>query len=174
MKKLLFAAIITLAIAGCNQTQKKEAALSSKTADMNAQYEQNLSTLKTSFNDFEKEDIASLAALSADSMVWNSPAYGDTVHTKKHWLESLRYYVNNWSNLHFSNAQFLPGVDTTTHEFDGSVRCYGRWDGTHSSGVVTRVNYYGTFDFNKDHKIISATEFFDIGGLMNAVKAGKK
>lgn len=182
MKKIFFAAIIALAMAGCNQAEKKEDTSSSKSdntsssksTDTKELYEQNLSTLKTSFSNFEKEDTAAMFALSADSLVWNSPAYGDNVHTKKHWIESLKYYLDNWSNIHFSNAQFLPGVDSATHEFDGSVRCYGRWDGTHSSGITTQVNYYGTFEFNKDHKITSASEFFDVGGLMNAVKAGKK
>jgi hypothetical protein len=163
MKKIFFAVIITLAITGCNQAEKKENTSSSKSTDTKDLYEQNLSTLKASFNDFEKEDIAAMAALSVDSLVWNSPAYGDAVHTKKHWMETLKYYIDNWSNIHFSNAQFLPGVDSATHEFDGSVRCYGRWDGVHSSGIATQVNYYGTFEFNKDHKIVSASEFFDVG-----------
>ena len=57
---------------------------------------------------------------------------------------------------------------------DGGVRCYGRWDGVHKSGVTTHVNYYGTFEFNKDGKISSANEFFDLGGLMNAVAPKKK
>lgn len=182
MNKVFFAVVITLMVAGCNHAEKKEDisssksndTSSSKSNDMKGLYEQNLSTLKASFNDFEKEDLASMSARSADSLVWNSPVYSDTVHTKAHWMEGLKYYMDNWSNLHFSNAQFLPGVDSSTHEFDGSVRCYGRWDGTHSSGVATQVKYYGTFDFNKDHKIISANEFFDVGGVMNAVKPGSK
>ncbi len=171
MKKVFFAFAITLLAIGCNQSEKKEDTASDKGAEMNAAYEQNLSTLKTFIADFEKEDIDGQAAQLADSAVWNSPAYGDTVHTKKHWLEAQKYYMDNWSNLHLSQAQFLPGIDSATHEFDGSVRYYGLWSGTYSSGVIhAPVKFYGTYDFNKDHKIISGNDFFDLGGLMNAVQ----
>ncbi len=51
---------------------------------------------------------------------------------------------------------------------------YGRWDGVHSSGVATQSKYYGTYDFNKDNKIISGSDFFDLGGLMNVVQPKNK
>jgi limonene-1,2-epoxide hydrolase len=174
MKKIFFAVIITLMMAGCSQPEKKEDTASDKSAEMKLLYEKNLSTVKTFIADFEKEDINGMASLVADNAVWNSPAYGDTVHTKKHWLEGLKYYMDNWSNLHLTNGQFLPGIDSATHEFDGSVRYYGRWDGIHSSGIATQVKFYGTYEFDKDNKLISGSDFFDLGGLMNAVKpAGK-
>jgi len=42
--------------------------------------------------------------------------------------------------------------------------------------VKTSVNFYAAYEFNKDNKVIEAAEFFDLGGLMNAVapKSGKK
>jgi len=181
MKKVLFGAAMLLLMVSCNSTEKKEDTstekkedtTASKNNDMKALYEKNLSTLKASIAAFEKEDLAGQAALVADSARWGSPAYGDTISTKAHWMESLKYYMDNWSDLHLSNAQFLPGIDSATHEFDGSVRYYGRWDGTHSSGIKTKVNFYGTYDFNKDNKIIYGGEFFDLGGLMKAVSKGK-
>ncbi|HET7118206.1 MAG TPA: hypothetical protein VFI29_17040 [Hanamia sp.] len=174
MKKIFFAVGITFMVIGCNQTEKTDNTASSKNAEMQALYEQNLSTLKTFIADFEKEDLDGQAALIADSARWSSPAYGDTVHTKKHWLEAQKYYMDNWSNLHLSNAQFLPGIDSATHEFDGSVRYYGFWGGVHSSGFTGQVKFYGTYDFNKDHKIISGNDFFDVGGMMNAINSKGK
>lgn len=180
MKKVFFALAITLLAIGCNQSEKKEDTSPqdtpvSKSDEMKALYEQNLATLKTFIADFEKEDINGQATQLADSAVWSSPAYGDTVHTKKHWLEAQKNYMDNWSDLHLSNAHFLPGIDSATHEFDGSVRYYGLWSGTHSSGVAyAPVKFYGTYDFNKDHKIISGNDFFDLGGLMNAVQTKGK
>ena len=168
MKKILFAATISLLIVACND-EKKEAAASSKDADMKALYEKNLVTVKAFTSAFEKEDSAAIDALVADTAVWNSPAYGDNIHTKKHWMESLSYYLHNWDKLHLTNGQFLPGLDSATHEIDGSVRYYGLWGGVHSSGITTSVNFYGTYEFNKDNKIISGSDFFDLGGLMNAV-----
>jgi hypothetical protein len=179
MKKVFFALAIILLAFGCNQSEKKEDtspqdASASKNDDMKALYEQNLATLKTFIADFEKEDIDGQAAQLADSAVWNSPAYGDTVHTKKHWLEAQKNYMDNWSDLHLSDAQFLPGIDSATHEFDGSVRYYGNWSGVHSSVAYDHIKFYGTYNFNKDHKIISGNDFFDLGGLMNAVQAKAK
>lgn len=175
MRKLLFAGIITIMVAGCSQPEKKEdTAASDKGTEMKALYEKNLATTKDFIAAFEKEDIDAQAALIADTAVWNSPAYGDTVHTKKHWLESLKGYMDNWSNLHLTNPNFLPGIDSATHDFDGSVRYYGRWDGTHSSGVATKVFFYGTYEFNKDNKLISGSDYFDLGGMMNAVQGKTK
>jgi hypothetical protein len=45
------------------------------------------------------------------------------------------------------------------------------WVGTHKSGQQTSTKFYGTYDFNKDNKITSGDEFFDVGGLLNAVNA---
>jgi limonene-1,2-epoxide hydrolase len=174
MKKIFFAFTISLMVLGCNNDEKKEEAASSKNAEMKALYEKNLATLKAFVAAFEKEDTDALAAQIADTARWSSPAYGDTVTTKAHWMESLKYYLANWSNLHLTNGQFLPGVDSTTHEFDGSVRYYGRWDGVHTSGVTTQVKFYGTYEFNKDNKLISGSDFFDLGGLFNALQPKTK
>lgn len=170
MRKILLAAVIALTVTGCKNADKTTPETPSKNDDVKAAYEKNLATVKAFVAAFEKEDSNAMAALIADTAVWNSPAYGDTVHTKKHWVESLRYYMNNWDKLHLTNGQFLPGVDQVTNEFDGSVRYYGQWDGVHTTGVATRVSFYGTYDFNKDNKIINGSDFFDLGGLMNAIK----
>ena len=176
MKKLLFAACLSLLVISCGdkEEEKKEDDSSKIKTEMHALYEKNLATLKTVYSAFEKEDIDALASHVADNTEWNGPSYGDTVKTKAHWMEGLKYYVTYWDNLKFNNAMYLPGVDSLTHEMDGGVRVYGRWDGMHKSGVATHVNYYGAFRFNKDGKISAANEFFDVGGLMNAVAPKSK
>ena len=170
MKKLLFATMVSLLIIACNDNDKKEDESSKKHADMHSLYEKNLAVLKNSITLFEKKDLEGWAASVADSAKWDSPAYGDTVKTKAHCKETLKFYLDNWNDIHLNNAMFLPGLDSLTHEFDGSVRYYGRWDATHTSGVKTMVNFYGAYDFNKDGKVIYGGEFFDVGGLMNAIK----
>jgi hypothetical protein len=169
MRNLLFVAVISLAILACNQAENKNDGASNKSADMKALYEKNLATLKAGIAAFEKEDIEGWAATIADTAVWISPAYGDMDTTKKHWKESLAYYMANWDNLKLNNANFLPGIDADTHEFDGSVRYYGQWDGVHKSGKKTSVNFYGTYNFNADNKIIFGADYFDLGGLLNEV-----
>jgi hypothetical protein len=141
---------------------------------MQALYEKNLATLQKGIAAFEKGDIEGWATNVSDTVEWDSPAYGDTVHTKEHWKESLKFFTDNWHDIKLSNASFLPGADSLTHHIDGSVRYYGEWNGVHKSGIKTSLNFYGAYEFNKDNKIVSGFEFFDVGGLMNAVSGMKK
>jgi hypothetical protein len=96
--------------------------------------------------------------------------YGAPQGKKEDWKNVLVSYFADWDSLKLESPNFLPGIDSATHEFDGSVRYYGVWNGVHKSGVRTSVKFYATYDFNKDGKVVSADEFFDAGGLMNAVK----
>ena len=173
MKKLLFASIVSLLVMACSDKEKKDDD-SKKDTEMKAAYEKNMASLKAGIAAFEKKDIEGWAASVADSAKWASPAYGDTVSTKAHWKESLQYYADNWNNIKMNNGNFLPGIDSSTHELDGSVRYYGYWDAVHKSGTATHISFYGTYDFNKDNKVISGAEFFDVGGLMNAVAPKNK
>lgn len=172
MKKLLCCAIVLMAMIACNQKEKeKEADGSSGTkTDTKALFEKNLAALKASITAFENEKIDDWAASVADTASWYPPAYGAGKTGKEDWKKTLAMYMADWDSLQLVNPNFLPGVDSTTMEFDGSVRYYGEWHGVHKSGVRTALNFYGSYDFNKDGKVSSGTEFFDVGGLMNAIK----
>ncbi|MEO6133723.1 MAG: nuclear transport factor 2 family protein [Ginsengibacter sp.] len=177
MKKLFFAALITIMVAGCNQAEKKsdtpvqkDNSSSGNGDEMKTAYEANLAAYKTQIAAFEKEDLSAWAATIADDAVWSSPVYGDTISTKAHWVELTKSIFETFNNLHLSNAQFLPGVDSTSQKPDGSVRYYGTWTGISTSGKEGRLKAYGTYDFNKDHKITSGNDFYDVGGLMNSLK----
>ncbi|MEO6869562.1 MAG: nuclear transport factor 2 family protein [Ginsengibacter sp.] len=180
MKKLIFAALITLMIAGCNQAEKKsntsvqkDNSTTGNGDEMKATYEANLAAYKSQIAAFEKEDINTWAATIADNAVWHSPAYGDTGTSKAHWVESIKNIMDNNSNLHLTDAQFLPGVDSATQKPDGSVRYYGTWHASPTGGKEVSIKFYGTYDFNSDHKIISGDEYYDVGGLRNAVTPKK-
>ena len=170
MKKLVFLSMAALFLFACN-TENKEVATTT-VDDSNAIYDQHLAIVKGMVTNFENKDMDAFFANVADSANWNPPMYGDTVHTKAHWRESLQYWADNWDNMRLVNPIFLPGVDTTTHQPDGSVRYYGEWVGTHkATGTVTHLHsFYEFFNFNSDHKIINNGSFFDVNGLMNAVK----
>jgi hypothetical protein len=170
MKKLFFAAIVTLMVAGCNQSGQKESTVSDNNSEMQGLYEANLAAYKAQVAAFEKKDLNDWASTIADSAHWSSPVYGDTISTKAHWVAYIKSTFDNMNNLHLTDAQFLPGVDTLTEKPDGSVRYYGTWHGTSTSGKQMSVKFYGTYNFNKDHKVISGDDFYDIGGMMNAVK----
>ena len=173
MKRLLIVLPVLLTILlSCNKPVKTETSAPVGN-DMKALYEKNLSSLKTGISAFEKKDINGWAATVADSARWTPASYGAVESKKEDWKKELQAFIADWDSIKLVNPNFLPGIDSATHEFDGSVRYYGEWDGVHKSGVKTKVSFYGTYDFNKDNKVIFGAEFFDVGGLMNAV-SGKK
>lgn len=178
MKKMIFFSIVLCVFFSCKDAVKTDNTTStetndttSKNSDARALYEKNLATLQSGITAFENEKIDDWAATVADNAIWNSPAYGSKPAGKEDWKKTLTTYTADWDSLKLVNPVFLPGIDSSTHEFDGSVRYYGQWDGIHKSGVRTSVNFYGSYEFNKDNKVVNGTEFFDVGGLMNAIKS---
>ena len=176
MKRIFFSALLITVLFSCNDATKTESSAStssdstSNTSDTKALYEKNLASLQAGITAFENEKMDDWAATVADGAVWNSPAYGAKPASKEDWRKALTVYTTEWDSLKLVTPIFLPGIDSLTHEFDGSVRYYGNWEGVHKSGVKTSVNFYGTYEFNKDAKIVDGSEFFDVGGLLNAIK----
>ena len=177
MKKIVFFTLVLCVFISCNESAKTDdttatsSDTTSKTSDAKALYEKNLASLRAGITAFENENMDDWAATVADDAVWNSPAYGAKPASKEDWKKALTAYTTDWDSLKLVNPIFLPGIDSITHEFDGSVRYYGNWEGVHKSGIKTSVNFYGTYEFNKDGKVRDGSDFFDVGGLMNAVKS---
>jgi hypothetical protein len=172
MKKVIFFFIALSGLYACKTTVKSEDA--PKVADAKMLYEKNLASLKKGITAVENEKLDDWAETVADTTIWNSAVYGSSPAGKADWRKELSNYIADWDSLTLNYTDFLPGIDSATHEFDGSVRYYGIWNGVHKSGVHTSVNFYATYDFNEDGKIINASEFFDVGGLMNAINAKVK
>ena len=180
MKKVFFFSLVLCVLFSCNESAKTDDTTSkssdttstaSTTSDAKALYEKNLASLQAGITAFENEKIDDWAATVADAAVWNPPAYGAKPAGKEDWKKVLTAYIADWDSLKLVSPVFLPGIDSTTHEFDGSVRYYGKWEGVHKSGIKTSVSFYGSYEFNKDGKVVDGTEFFDVGGLMNAIKS---
>ncbi|HEX5170140.1 MAG TPA: hypothetical protein VFW11_13275 [Cyclobacteriaceae bacterium] len=173
MKKLVLFVFASLMAFGCKQNQQPVEQVNTKENDSKAMYEKNLSTLRASISAFEREDLDSWSSYVADNMVFSPAAYGSKQGSKEDWRKELAFFNSDWDSIKLTHPNFLPGIDSVSHEFDGSVRYYGTWTAVHKSGVKTAANFYGTYEFNAENKIISAAHFFDIGGLMNAVAAKK-
>jgi hypothetical protein len=173
MKNSLLGSILLLVIAACNQPKPENPMAERNSTDsaMGALYEKNLAALQAGISAFESENADAWSAVVSDSVIFISPVYGDMDSSKAHWQQLISGYWADWDSLRLTNPIFLPGIDQQTHELDGSVRYYGEWKGVHKSGKRTTSRFYGTYDFNSDGKIISAAEFFDAGGLMNAIAA---
>ena len=172
MQKIIFLSLVSFVLFSCTESVKTDDT-TSKNSDAKTLFEKNLASLKSSITAFENKKIDDWATSVADTAVWNSPAYGSSPAGKADWKKALTAYVTDWDSLKLTSPSFLPGIDSSTHEFDGSVRYYGHWNGVHKSGAKTSVNFYATYDFNKDGKVVNASEFFDVGGLMNAIKEKK-
>lgn len=176
MKKTILWIGLSLAVLACSQPQKPAEEAPTKSDEAKVKYEKNLAVLKATLTAFENEQIDEWAKGLADNVIWNPPSYGAPAGTGEDWKKALTYYVAEWDSIRLTNATFLPGIDSVSHEPDGSVRYYGTWVGVHKSGMRTSINYYGTLEFNNDNKVTSASEYMDISGLLNAVapKSGKK
>jgi len=75
------------------------------------------------------------------------------------------------------SINLLPGVDPETKKLDGSVRHYLDWEVTLSATDSTEarsgiINYYESFDFNEDGKIVNQVGYGDFGGLMEHLHGG--
>ena len=73
----------------------------------------------------------------------------------------------NWSP---ANTLDYPGVGDNFVP-DGSVRTYGTWVGTHNTGATTVSKYYSVTQYNEEGKIITALEWFDVGGVFDQVES---
>jgi hypothetical protein len=172
MKPFLFFLLAAYVFYACNEPVKSET--NSQSSASKAVYEKNLASLQKSISAFENENIDEWAATVSDTTIWNSAVYGSSPGTKEDWKKSLIAYFAEWDSIKLNYPLFLPGIDSATQEFDGSVRYYGIWTGVHTSGVRTSVNMYATYDFNTEAKMVNASEFFDYGGLMNAIKGNAR
>lgn len=168
MKATFICAIGSIVLLSCSQPPKIDEA-AAKRVEAIALYQKNLSVLKLGLQAFQDEQMDVWADGVSDSVIWNSAAYGSSPGKKEDWKKSLSGYVSEWDSIRLKNPIFLPGVDTAKFEPDGSVRYYGQWAAIHKSGVRTSVNFYGSYQFNNDNKIVQATDFFDIGGMMNSL-----
>jgi hypothetical protein len=168
--KYIFFLALSAVLFSCKEPRNEAA---DKLAAAKRSYEINLASLKKGITAFENENIEEWASTVADTTIWNSAAYGSSPADKAEWKKYLLTLAADWDSIKLNYPDYLPGIDSATHEFDGSVRYYGIWMGVHKSGVHTSVNFYATYDFNKEGKIVNASEFFDVGGLMNAVGNNK-
>lgn len=169
--RLFFAFLFLLAVYSCSEPAKTES--NGQSAAAKKLYERNLASLKKGIAAIENENIADWASTISDTTIWNGAAYGSTPGTKEDWKKSLINYFADWDSIKLNYPDFLPGIDSATHEFDGSVRYYGIWNAIHKSGIRTSVNMYATYDFNKEGLIVNSSEFFDVGGLNDVIQKGK-
>ena len=116
-----------------------------------------------------QEDLdAQLAMLSKDLDV-EVPMYGAENIGYDQFAAMVKGYHDAFDNLNFEASAWLPGSDESG-AFDGSVRTYGTWTGTNVlTGKELNLKSYHYANFDDDGLIIGFGDFFDAGGMMDAV-----
>ena len=158
MKKLILFCITILSI-GCNQVP-----------DLSV-YKANQALAEKFLNTYvSPTDYDTFASMIADDIQHQSPMYGQGIVGKEAVYEQAKFYMNNFSDVSFNDAVWLPGVDNESLVPDGSVRVYGTWKGvSNASGKSFSVNSYHYFLFNEDGKVVQSGDFFDATGMIMAV-----
>jgi len=137
----------------------------------NPDYERNLATAQKLFELHGEEKLdEQLALVSKDIKVY-TPMYGSSDPLGyEAYAAIIKGYQDNFEDIKYNPQAWLPGVDTLTLKPDGSVRTYGTWTGKNSiTGKDISLSGYWYFNFDEEGKVIAQGDFFDYGGMMQAV-----
>src|SRR5262245_12740140 len=139
--KPLFCSAIILTLLACNDQSKQstEVKSTSSSTDMKALYEKNLATLKYAVAALEKEDIKQFDSNYADSVKFHPAVFGMPDGGKAELKNYVSMYFADWDSLKLVESNFLPGLDSATHEINGSARYYGVWSAVHKSGFKAKL-----------------------------------
>ena len=142
MKKLLILFSATLILVGCNT---------------NPDYEKNLATAKKLFELHGEENIDAQLELVSKDIEVNTSMYGSEPFGYEQYVTMLKGYQEAFENIKYTAQNWLPGTNEEG-QLDGSVRTYTSADA-----------YDDLFAFDDNGKIIAQGDFFDYGGMFNAI-----
>ena len=137
----------------------------------NPNYEKNVATAQKLFALHGEENLDEQLALVSKDIKLYTPMYGSSEPLGYDAYASiLKGYHDNFEDIKYNAQAWLPGVDTLSLKPDGSVRTYGTWTGKNSiTGKEINLNGYWYFNFDADGKVSAKGDFFDYGGMMQAV-----
>ena len=159
MKKIFFSLIMVAALVACNNTTPA----SNNAAD--EAYTKNAATAQAFLAAFAAKDSVKMASLVSDDFKWSPPAVGMDTLSKDKWMAAMKGFMSTYNDITFTNPLWRKGVDSANN-LDGSVRVYGLWNSKFaSSGKTGLLKYYASFEFNKEGKIISQIEFYNMPDL---------
>ena len=165
MKKIVNYIILVLFISSCNTTVQDNSAL-----DLGlSKFEKNKAIADKTFDLFINKDLDAMMDMYSDDVIW-SPANTLDSLSKAELRGGMAGWMENFESFTFNDRQYYPGVDDNFVP-DGSVRTYGTWIGKHVSGAETVTKYYSVTQYNDDGKIVTALEWFDVGGVFDQVES---
>lgn len=189
MKIKLFGLILLAIVAlfGCKQAAEAETetVMEVKAGPDYAEFDRKVAVIKAFYEAHSNENLEAQAAMLSDTMQWSPPGYnGNKWLGKEDLLAALKGYHEA-----FDNIKYTPGVvtadDTVGGFWSGSVfpeesaentsdviRIYGTWTATHTeSEKEIGVKFYSLGSVNADGQIVSASDYFDAGGIMDQIEA---
>ena len=127
-------------------------------------FEQNSENLKSLFKAWESQDVDASMVFLADDFVEIGTGFNEPDRNKEEHKAQMTKMMGMMKPT-LKNSVFLPGVDSTTLEADGSVRYYGTWNfaiGDKNEDLMV----YGTAEFNEEGKITSLAHYADFNMTM--------
>ena len=154
MKKLLLLFSAAIIFVSCNS---------------NPDYEKNLATAVSFFELHGVEDLDAQLELVSKEIESESSRYGSEMVGYDQFVEMLKGYHDAFDNIKYTAQNWLPGTNEEG-QLDGSVRTYGTWTGTNViTGKELDLKGYWYMNFDDQGKIVAQGDFFDFGGMFNAV-----
>ena len=166
MKKLLL--FFTLCMfTSCNNTAVKK--ITDSLSNSNPDYAKNLATAKKLFELHGEEDIDAQLALVSKDIESNTSVYGSETSNYDQYVAMLKGYHAAFDNIKYTANNWLPGT-SPEGKLDGSVRTYGTWTGVNvATGKELNLKGYWYMNFDEEGKIVAQGDFFDFGGMYDAV-----
>tara|TARA_B110000285_G_scaffold208067_1_gene247964 strand:+ start:295 stop:825 length:531 start_codon:yes stop_codon:yes gene_type:complete len=156
MTKVLNFLLLAVLISGCSTGNHTD-------------FEANTAKAKEYFLLHQNENAEAMWEYIHPDLNWHMPVYGSEMAGVEEIKNALAGYHAAFEDMQFEADYWLPGVDTETGMVDGSTRTYGTWTAKHTeTGKEVSVTSYHSFAF-KDGKIIGGGDWFDVGGMMNAI-----
>lgn len=150
------------------------AALTGCTTGNHKDFMANTELAKTYFNLHQQENAEAMWDYIHPDIEWHLPVYGAPMAGMDEIKQAVVNYHTEFEGMNFAADYWLPGVDPETGLPDGSTRTYGTWTAVHTAtGQKVSITTYHAFNF-KDGKIIGGGDWFDLGGMLNAIQKGAK
>jgi len=123
---------------------------------------------------FENEDHTLIMSLFADSVKWTGPDK-KLLSQSSSYVEvsdAIKGYLALYENHSFKDAGYAGGntfrYNAKTSSSPNGVRIYGNWYHTHSeSKKEVTHKWFALLRFNKDGKVFSINDFFDVTGFLS-------
>ena len=186
--KLLSLALLAVAtLFGCKEAAEAESEVAMEEAESPdyADFDRKVAVITAFYEAHSNEDLAAVTEMLSDTMQWSPPGYnGNKWLGKEDLLGALKGYHDG-----FEDIAYVPGIvtadDTVNGFWSGSVfpeaganntanviRVYGTWHAKYTeTGNEIGLKFFSLVAVNEDGKIVSASDYFDAGGLMQQAMA---